>query len=351
MTDAFKYNFLVEYFDEPSATTKEYLLTLYVNKTGSANELSIFDNKNKRVFLKRGQYDQDTAVKLEHLYKGGSVTVCSRKFTVVEFGDTRTQALFETNAKQACTTVQGAAMAHLGTIMSVASQNGLIMKRIKMVRGVPGNGNNNRRVLLEMLGPDCVEVWSNLVQEIRPQLGWEEGDVIVSGMSPELEKEMDDKKNNTATYDNCSLLIVRPHAMEEGLAGDVVSALQQNGFEITAMMTYSLIKNQAENFYEVYKTVIPSANFRSMITELATGVCLAIEVCLPSSGGGRQNSVDTLRALCGPYDVEIARHLRPDTLRARLGKDNVHNAVHCTDLPEDGILESQYFFQILPTAC
>ncbi|MED6244921.1 Nucleoside diphosphate kinase 7 [Ataeniobius toweri] len=44
---------------------------------------------------------------------------------------------------------------------------------------------------------------------------------------------------------------------------------------------------------------------------------------------------------------EIARHLRPNTLRALYGKDKVKNAVHCTDLPEDGGLEVQYFFKIL----
>jgi nucleoside diphosphate kinase len=36
---------------------------------------------------------------------------------------------------------------------------------------------------------------------------------------------------------------------------------------------------------------------------------------------------------------ELARKLRPNTLRARFGKTKVQNAVHCTDLPEDGLLE------------
>jgi len=33
--------------------------------------------------------------------------------------------------------------------------------------------------------------------------------------------------------------------------------------------------------------------------------------------------------------------------RAKFGLDRVRNAVHCTDMPEDGNLEVQYFFQLL----
>ena len=33
--------------------------------------------------------------------------------------------------------------------------------------------------------------------------------------------------------------------------------------------------------------------------------------------------------------------------RAKFGHDRVRNAVHCTDMPEDGILEVKYFFEIL----
>merc|ERR1711972_560557 len=128
-----------------------------------------------------------------------------------------------------------------------------------------------------------------------------------------------------------------------GGAGAVIERLVDANFEISAMQSFSLTRPQAENFYEVYKTVVPSAQYSAMISELASGVCLAIEV-------RATDAVDKLRKLCGPHDVEIAKHLRPETLRAKLGRDNVHNAVHCTDLPEDGVLESQYFFSILPSA-
>ncbi len=43
---------------------------------------------------------------------------------------------------------------------------------------------------------------------------------------------------------------------------------------------------------------------------------------------------------------EIARHIRPRTLRALYGKDKVKNAVHCTDLAEDASLEVMKYFEI-----
>lgn len=31
--------------------------------------------------------------------------------------------------------------------------------------------------------------------------------------------------------------------------------------------------------------------------------------------------------------------LKPNTLRARFGRNKIQNAIHCTDLNEDGLLE------------
>jgi nucleoside-diphosphate kinase len=70
---------------------------------------------------------------------------------------------------------------------------------------------------------------------------------------------------------------------------------------------------------------------------------VALEIC------GEQ-AVEKVRAFVGPFDPEVARHIRPQSLRARFGADKLRNAVHCTDLPEDGVLEAEYVFQILKNA-
>ena len=61
----------------------------------------------------------------------------------------------------------------------------------------------------------------------------------------------------------------------------------------------------------------------------------------------QEDAVLMFRDFVGPYDPTIAQHLKPDTLRAKFGCDRVKNAVHCTDMPEDGRLECEYFFDIM----
>lgn len=101
---------------------------------------------------------------------------------------------------------------------------------------------------------------------------------------------------------------------------------------------FTIDKPTAEEFFEVYKGVVPE--YVALTEHMTTGPCIALEV-------RQENVVKAFRELAGPADPEIAKNLRPTTLRARFGIDKVRNAVHCTDLPEDGTLESEYFFSIM----
>jgi nucleoside-diphosphate kinase len=80
-------------------------------------------------------------------------------------------------------------------------------------------------------------------------------------------------------------------------------------------------------------------DFGSMC-EAMVGPCVVIEV-------RTENAVHSLRKVCGPHNPEEARQINPQSIRAVFGKTLAENAVHCTDLPEDGVIESEYFFAIL----
>jgi nucleoside-diphosphate kinase len=104
------------------------------------------------------------------------------------------------------------------------------------------------------------------------------------------------------------------------------------------MEMFYLDKPTAEEFFEVYKGVLPE--FIPLVEHMTSGPCIVLEV-------RQENVVQTFRQLVGPHDPEIAKCLRPNTLRAKFGSDRVRNAIHCTDLPEDGVLETEYFFNIM----
>ena len=83
--------------------------------------------------------------------------------------------------------------------------------------------------------------------------------------------------------------------------------------------------------------VVPE--YLDLAEELTEGPLLAMEV-------RAEKAVETFRETVGPWDIEMAKELRPATIRALFGKDRIRNAVHCTDLPEDGELECRYFFSL-----
>ena len=79
--------------------------------------------------------------------------------------------------------------------------------------------------------------------------------------------------------------------------------------------------------------------YTNLAEHLTIGPSVVLEV-------RNENSVSQLRELCGPFDPAIAQVLRPDTIRSKFGVDRVKNAVHCTDLEEDGRLEVLFFFSL-----
>ena len=132
--------------------------------------------------------------------------------------------------------------------------------------------------------------------------------------------------------------MVKPHAVKAGTSGAILDAVIDEGFEVSAVEMFNLTRVNAGEFLEVYKGVLPEYN--NMVEELSTGPCIAFEV-------RSEHAVQAVREVVGPHDPELARVLRPKTLRAQHGLDKVMNAVHCSDLAEDGQLEVEYFFRIL----
>ena len=110
----------------------------------------------------------------------------------------------------------------------------------------------------------------------------------------------------TAVMNNCTLCLIKPHIIKEGLTGQIIDTILSEGFEISAMEMFNLSRPVIEEFYEVYKGVLPE--YVPLIEHMSNGPVIALEV-------RQQNVVGAFRDLCGPHDPEIAKHLRPNTIR------------------------------------
>ena len=110
----------------------------------------------------------------------------------------------------------------------------------------------------------------------------------------------------TAVMNNCTLCIIKPHVIKEGLAGQIIDMILSEGFEISAMEMFNLSRAVVEEFYDVYKGVLPE--YVPLIEHMSNGPIIALEI-------RQQNVVTAFRDFCGPHDPEIAKHLRQNTIR------------------------------------
>ena len=140
----------------------------------------------------------------------------------------------------------------------------------------------------------------------------------------------------------CACMVILPHVVWAGRAGhalqDALAAVASGVDEplrVSTLGMADLEREQAEAFLEAYRDVLPA--WSAAVAMWCAGTVVAVCVRGP-------RAVSRLRALAGPRDVDAARRLAPDTLRARYGKDEAEPGVLVTDLEEDGPLEAAWLF-------
>jgi nucleoside-diphosphate kinase len=337
--DEGRYTFLVEWFDTQAQMVRQYMLVYHaVDDT-----MEMIDLKQRRAFLKRCSYP---SVKLSDLFIGSQINVYARQLKVLDYGDGWTRSKLSSKQTRHLVVVKPNAYQSIGRVVDHIYGQRLAVTKMRMVRlsqreaaNIFGGADANEfsmgpLVAMEVVGSNVREGLSSFIEQekmvyVAPQERAEEqcGMLLDNPTVP-----------TTAQFDNCTVCCVRPHAVTAGSLGAIIDSIIRNGFEISALQMFNLDRQCADEFMEVYRGVLPQYN--AMCEQMTTGCSVAMEL-------RGANVAQRFREWCGPVDPEVARLIRPDSLRAEFGEDTVKNAVHCTDLPEDGVLESEYFFSIL----
>ncbi|XP_067669784.1 nucleoside diphosphate kinase homolog 7-like [Haliotis asinina] len=374
MTDQDRFCFLVEWNEEQAARIRQFIFTYYVSTKG----IEMYCMKTRKIYLKTSL--RDSPIELSDLYIGSTLNILGRQIVIKDYADVYTKNRLSSKKEKTLGLIKPDAVKKAGQILDHIYRNGFQISQMKMCQldrneafefyqehkgkpfldGLLNYVTSGPVIAMELVGEDAIQKWRDAIgptdptvarseapNSIRAQFGTDKtmnashGSDSPSSSARELEfffPSSGASRRNTAVLKDCTCCVIKPHAVKSGIAGKVISAITDAGFDVSAIEMFHMQKANAEEFYEVYKGVVQEYN--GMVAELTSGPCIALEV-------RAQDASNTFREMAGPADPEIARHLRPRTLRALFGSDKVRNAVHCTDLPEDGLLEVEYFFRIL----
>jgi len=343
------------------------------------NSIEMYDKKMCRVFLKRVEVP---AIKLSDFYLGAKVTIFSRVMLVCEYGDVATQMKQVVERESTFAMIKPDSYQNMGKIIDAIQAEGFQINKMKMSKFTKETAEkfyaehvgrdffpnlqefmaSDVCIGMELIADNAISKWRKFIGPTNTAVAKAEAPNSIRGLfgtdgtknavhgsdSPtSAAREIDfwfggdpstRPMQTTAVMNNCSLCIIKPHIIKNGQAGQVIDMILQGGFEISACEMFSMSRPMIEEFYGVYKGVLPE--YLPLIEHISNGPTIMLEI-------RQEDAVAAFREFVGPYDPEIAKHLRSNTMRAKFGQDRVKNAVHCTDLPEDGGLECQYFFDIL----
>ncbi|XP_053624079.1 nucleoside diphosphate kinase homolog 7-like [Plodia interpunctella] len=371
-----KYIFTCEMYDEEA----DKILKLILNFFPFDNSVQVIDPEKGKFLLRRYQIP---TLNLATLQIGNIVNIFSKLLLITDCAPLTHRTLFK-GSEHTFALIKPCPPSMHGKIITYIMQKGFRIVRMKngkvnkdfgvmLYRNLAGNEKlpliinyitSGEVIGLELVAPYAVSKWRDCLGATDPKkaapgtlrylYGQDQLKNVAHGCNDpqdaaEMLEEYFGYAGNlpripfSATYKDCTCCVIKPHAILDGNMGAIIEMITTSGkFYISAMAMFSLTHANAKEFYEVYKGVF--TEYEDMSIHLCEGQCVALEI---KSEDPSINCVCQFRKLCGPRDPELCRQLYPETIRAKYGKSILHNAVHCTDLPEDGEREVEYFFKLI----
>tara|TARA_B100000900_G_scaffold128508_1_gene108585 strand:- start:183 stop:602 length:420 start_codon:yes stop_codon:yes gene_type:complete len=130
---------------------------------------------------------------------------------------------------------------------------------------------------------------------------------------------------------NLTFTMIKPDAMENSYAGDIISIILKSGFRISALKLIHLTNHQAETFYNIHKE---KPFFEELVTFMTRSPIIVAVL-------KKNNAVEDFRKLIGSTNPEDAEE---GTVRKLFASSMGENAIHGSDSEENAHIESSFFF-------
>ncbi|CAL8127192.1 unnamed protein product [Orchesella dallaii] len=344
----FKLVFVTQWYNEKVEIEKRLLLSYY-HFDGT---IEMKDLDRQMPFLKRIKLEN---IKLQDLFVGNKLYILGRHLVILDYGDGITREYCTPLCERAFLLVRPEAVANLPCIIQrlekcfriVYAKMARMTKEMAYELSKPDEGEEFHLKSIHSLSGKVVVAFFLMTEKAMEKLK----NLVGEDLDPQecLLKNHQclralyghDKMMNGFYYSDTPECVIKVDRRAGIILGDIVAS----GFEITGLGVFWLNKKEAEEFYEIYKRIYVESEYWEMVDELSIGPCMAVELALKNDQ--QSDPVDYFRQCTGPPDPDLARKVRPQTLRARHGLTKAQNAIHCTDLPEDAIPEIEYFLVIL----
>lgn len=129
-----------------------------------------------------------------------------------------------------------------------------------------------------------------------------------------------------------TFVIIKPDAVQRGLAGEIISRFEKKGIKIVAMKLVSVSKELAEKHYEIHKG---KPFFEPTVKYITSSPVIAMVL-------EGINTIDMVRGMMGKTDPQKAEM---GTIRGDLGQFIGRNIVHGSDSKETAEFEINLWFK------
>jgi nucleoside-diphosphate kinase len=130
-----------------------------------------------------------------------------------------------------------------------------------------------------------------------------------------------------------TLVLVKPDAMQRGLAGEIVARLERRGLRIAGLKLIQVDRALAERHYDEH---IGKPFYEGLVSYITS--CPIVAAVFEGTG-----AVEAVRNTMGKTN---AREAAPGTIRGDFGLEIGRNLIHGSDSPESAAREVALFFDV-----
>lgn len=319
--------FELEYFDPIPNSRKTIWMKLYVE------DGTIELREETRVYLKRIKYP---GITIDDMFVGNSVNIYNKVMVVRSYCNSATQKYMDSRESHFLCVASD--VRTLTQLLEFSNDYSLRLGRVKTIpQAIEEFSISAGDIAIELVGLSGKR--SNQFLSDISAIPVANSSVLLTDYAS-ISKVMTLAAAPTPQPTYCTLAVIKPHVVASPLLPALLKDILDAGFDVISISSLHFNVSMAEELLEAYKEVTPK--YGEMLAHMASGKSLALLLA-----GFKEDTVAEFRKLCGPYLPDVAKALRPDSLRGKYGieaSSATLNAVHCSDLDEYGPPECKYIF-------